>query len=330
MSEGNLDGPALFDLGVCEVSDSASDALRSLQVDPLSLFRRHQRGDWGAVPDWRARGNDSSVKDGPQYHTITSCYLLDEDVEVLVVTGMSRSRTRLQLVHEYQVREVSSTEGYAIWAQEYDKVRVNLAVQEEAAVVPIIRELGPVGSVLDVGTGTGRHALRFAAAGSRVLAIDESWEMLSVARGKAEGSGHNAVRFIQASLGSAFLPLRSQSFDLVISALVLTHIVDLAFAISECVRVARRGGTIILSAFHPAAVQRTKWRTSCSTPDGTYHLPNPPHSRAEYLEGLQCAGCAVREVHDIASSGTDYGEVTEAKIVESGPPRCLVVVGEKI
>jgi ubiquinone/menaquinone biosynthesis C-methylase UbiE len=330
MSEGNLDGPALFDLGECEVTDAARDALGALQVDPLSLFRRHQRGDWGAVPDWRARGNDRIVKGGPEYHTITSHYLLDEGVEVLIVTGMSRSRTRLQLDHEYRAREVSAIEGYAIWAQEYDKVRNNLALQEEAAVVPIIRELGPVGSVLDVGTGTGRHALRFSAAGSRVLGMDESWEMLSVARGKAESSGHSAAQFIHASVGSAFFPLQSQSFDLVISALMLTHVADLALAISECVRVARSGGTIILSDFHPSAVQTTKWRTSCSTPDGTYNLPNPPHSRAEYLEALQCTGCTVRGVHDIASDCTDYGEVTEAKIVERGPPRCLVVVGEKL
>ncbi len=127
------------------------------------------------------------------------------------------------MVHEYQEREVSTAEGCAIWAQEYDKVEVGLATYEEAAVVPIIRQLVPVGRVLDVGTGTGRHALRFAAAGSRVVGMDGSWEMLSVAQNKAENRGHKGVRFIQAAAGNAFLPLRSQSFDLVISALMLTQ-----------------------------------------------------------------------------------------------------------
>ncbi len=91
MSKSELDGPALFDLGMCEVSDAARDALRSLHDDPLALFRRHQSGDWGDVPEDQARENYRIAKDPPQNHPISSRYLLGEDVEILMVTGMSRS-----------------------------------------------------------------------------------------------------------------------------------------------------------------------------------------------------------------------------------------------
>ena len=128
MTEDLQKPPPRFQPGVCEVSDLASDALSRLGIDPQTLFNRHQSGDWGAIPEGEARGNDRLVEQGPQYHTIASRYVLDDDVEVLVVTGMSWSRTRLQLAHEYQTTEVSSAEGYAKWAQEYDQIKVYLVV----------------------------------------------------------------------------------------------------------------------------------------------------------------------------------------------------------
>ena len=43
----------------------------------------------------------------------------------------------------------------------------------------------PVRDILDVGCGTGNHALRLAAKGYRVLGIDRSLDMLEVAKYKS-------------------------------------------------------------------------------------------------------------------------------------------------
>jgi len=56
----------------------------------------------------------------------------------------------------------------------------------------------PVRDVLDLGCGTGNHALRLAAKGYRVLGIDRSLEMLEVAQSKS--SQYENVHFEQADI----------------------------------------------------------------------------------------------------------------------------------
>jgi len=164
---------SLFDLGICEVTPSAGKALKKIGIDPELLFERHQCGDWGRVEDHYIKGNDYSVQQSePINHAITSRYVLADEVEVRVVTAMSRTRTRLQLEKEYRNIAVTSAEGYAIWASEYNVTNI-LAVYEEKVVHPIINALGPLKSVVDIGTGTGRYALHFAETVSRVVGVDE-------------------------------------------------------------------------------------------------------------------------------------------------------------
>lgn len=320
----------LFELGKCEVSSSAEGALSKANIEPERLFARHSRGDWGSAEDWLARDNDRSVRDGKDYHAITSRYELGEGLDMLVVTSTDRSRTRLQLKPEYGDIQVSSSEGYAIWAKEYD-VRNHLAAAEETVANPIIARLGPVGTVLDVGTGTGRYAMRFGQQGSQVVGLDESIEMLSVARNKTKRDCLENIRWIQAVVGSGCLPFHSNSFDLLVSALCLTHVEDLGLAVSESSRVVRRGGHLVLTDFHPAAVQWANWRTAFRTPDARYTFPNAPHSRENYIDALQSSNCRVHEVYDVARDGSDYGELSREVFVKTGePPRCLVILAEKI
>ena len=67
--------------------------------------------------------------------------------------------------------------GYDRWSEIYDQEANPLVGLEE----PVVREaLGDVAglSVLDLGCGTGRHALWMAAAGASVTAIDFSEGMM--------------------------------------------------------------------------------------------------------------------------------------------------------
>jgi ubiquinone/menaquinone biosynthesis C-methylase UbiE len=104
--------------------------------------------------------------------------------------------------------------------------------------------------VLDVGAGTGRHAVRVAQRGARVTAVDFSEEMLARARQK---SGADRVRWLVHDVALP-LPFESRSFDRVLSALVLEHIPvdDLASFFRDLGRVARDDGLIVVTAMHPA------------------------------------------------------------------------------
>jgi ubiquinone/menaquinone biosynthesis C-methylase UbiE len=114
------------------------------------------------------------------------------------------------------------------------------------------RALGDVKDleVLDVGAGTGRHAVRVAQRGARVTAVDFSGEMLARARQK---TGADRVRWLVHDVALP-LPFEARSFDRVLSALVLEHIPvsDLASFFRDLGRVARDDGLIVVTAMHPA------------------------------------------------------------------------------
>jgi len=98
----------------------------------------------------------------------------------------------------------------------------------------------PVGVAVDAACGTGRHAAYLASLGHTVIGADTSPEMLAVARTKLPG-----VELHEADLHE--LPVADDSADLVVCALALTHVPDLASAFAEFVRVLRPGGHLVVS-----------------------------------------------------------------------------------
>ncbi len=68
--------------------------------------------------------------------------------------------------------------------------------------------------VLDIGCGTGQHALRLAAQGLAVTGIDLSPRLMEIARSKAEATGSKAVEF---QFGDAAAMAWAGRFDIAIS-----------------------------------------------------------------------------------------------------------------
>ena len=71
---------------------------------------------------------------------------------------------------------------------------------------------GPVHSILDLGCGTGNHALRLSERGYTVHGVDRSGEMLEIARRKAHGKGLSCT-FSQSDLREF---QTNETFDVVI------------------------------------------------------------------------------------------------------------------
>ncbi len=193
------------------------------------------------------------------------------------------------------VQEVSTQEGYARWASSYDQQINALIVLEEAHVDQLLAQLS-FSKVLDVGTGTGRHALKLARTGAHVTAVDQSAEMLAVARQAAQHE-HLTIDFQRASLEDG-LPFAAQQFDLVICALMLCHVPDLAQAVQEFARVLQPGGHLLITDFHPDSVHYG-WRTGFRQADVNYLLPNMSHTRNDYLEPLAPNGLTLLQVIDL-------------------------------
>ncbi len=153
-----------------------------------------------------------------------------------------RSATSLNDVDHLPTRD-----GYDRWAAVYDEDDNPLVAIEGPFVHCLMGEVRGL-AVLDVGCGTGRHALWLAAAGARVVALDFSDAMLQRARRKA---GTLDVDFRVHDL-AAPLPFADRSFDRVVCGLVIDHIADLTGLFGQMHRVCRPTGTVVVSVMHPA------------------------------------------------------------------------------
>jgi SAM-dependent methyltransferase len=101
--------------------------------------------------------------------------------------------------------------------------------------------------VLEVGCGIATDGARFARAGARYRAVDQSETAIELARARFETEGLDGD--FQAASATA-LPFEDGSFDLVYSHGVIHHIADTAGAVAEIKRVVRPGGVALVMLYH--------------------------------------------------------------------------------
>ena len=190
--------------------------------------------------------------------------------------------------------ELPTREGYDRWSADYDRDGNPLIAMEEPEVARLV---GPVAglTVADVGCGTGRHALRMAAAGARVTALDFSEGMLAKAREKA---GAERVRFVRHDLHQP-LPLEAGTFDRVLSCLVLDHIRTLAPLFAELRRVVRPTGRVVVSVMHPAMNLRGSQARFVDPETGArIHVESEYHVVADYVTAAVGADLALEHISE--------------------------------
>lgn len=315
-----------FTLGETSVSPAAAQALAAQGLAAESFFARHADGDWGVAEVFDQRGNAFALAHGITRFLIQSSFRLPDGELLLVMTTPDRRQTAMLLDREFEEQEVSTAEGYGHWAGYYDR-EVNPLIAIETPYVEQMLAGLSVRSALDAATGTGRHALRLARQGIQVTAIDQSPEMLAVARASAEQAG----RSIDLHAGSLeeLLPFVDEQFDLVICALALCHIQNLRGAVREFARVLRPGGAVIISDFHPHCVGQG-WRTALFGPGRAYLLTYPGHTREDYLAALEDAGLQLTQAVDATMGEAPSGSMLdEERQGGKDIPFCLVLLATK-
>lgn len=191
-------------------------------------------------------------------------------------------------------RVVSTREGYDRWAEVYDDEANPLVILEGPEVARALGEVRGL-EILDVGCGTGRHAVELAKAGARVTGVDFSSGMLEKARAKPGGE---AVRFIHQDAASA-LPFEAGSFDRVISCLVVDHVQALASFFGELRRVCRDDGFIVISVMHPAMMLKGVQARFTDPRSGQEVRPQSVANRiSDYVLGALAAGLRVVELSE--------------------------------
>lgn len=153
-----------------------------------------------------------------------------------------------------RARAAAAAEYFRVNAADWDRIRslyIGEAEIERAVVDLVLRE--EVGSLLDIGTGTGRMLEVLGPRVDTALGIDLSREMLAVARTSLDRAGLTNCALRRGDMYR--LPLPGASFDAVVIHQVLHYADRPAAAIAEAARVVAPGGRLVIVDFAPHALE---------------------------------------------------------------------------
>ena len=139
---------------------------------------------------------------------------------------------------ERQVME----KAYARWAPVYDALCGPVFLNGRRAAAQAARAVG--GRILEIGVGTGLSFDDYDAT-TEITGIDISEPMIARARERAASARYPFVKGL-AVMDAHALKFDDASFDCVVGQFVITLVEDPERVLSECARVVRPGGQIIL------------------------------------------------------------------------------------
>ena len=151
------------------------------------------------------------------------------------------------------MQETRPAKAYDLWASSYDTQPDNPILLLDGLLFKELLSTTPLEGkrVADIGCGTGRHwEALFQAAVAECTGYDASMEMLRKVREKYP----NAKTYLHS--GHSLKELEDGSCDVLVSTLVIAHIRNLSAEWREWNRVLKTGGEILLTDFHPVALQR--------------------------------------------------------------------------
>ena len=202
------------------------------------LIDRHKEGSWVFL----------ALTGGPRTNNLVA--LIDQWLDDDSRLALDADAVRLAEVRAD--RAEAAARYFAAHADVWDSIR-SLHVPESAVERAIAAALGaketgrPLGTLLDIGTGTGRMIELLGPDATQALGVDRSSEMLRVARVKLDKAGIADASLRQADMYA--LPLAECSADSIVIHQVLHYAQSPAAAIAEAARVLRPGGRLLVVDF---------------------------------------------------------------------------------
>jgi ArsR family transcriptional regulator len=148
-------------------------------------------------------------------------------------------------------RSAAAAAHLAAYEDELATVRA-LHVSErevERTMLEMIGDEGPIGRLLDIGTGTGRVLELLAPRSERSVGIDVSHDMLTLARATLGDARLESASVRQGDVRRP--PFEAASFDVAVMHQVLHLLDDPAAAIADTARLLRPGGRLLVADFAP-------------------------------------------------------------------------------
>ena len=132
--------------------------------------------------------------------------------------------------------------AYARWAPVYDRLCGPVFVEGRKAAAQAARAHG--GHILEIGVGTGLSFDDYDAT-TEITGIDMSQPMIARARARLDSGRYPFVKELTV-MDAHNLAYADASFDCVVGQFVITLVEDPERVLSECARVLKPGGQIIL------------------------------------------------------------------------------------
>jgi ubiquinone/menaquinone biosynthesis C-methylase UbiE len=150
-----------------------------------------------------------------------------------------------RLTHPHELSDPSRhviEKAYARWAPLYDAICGPIFETGRRAAAAAAREVG--GRILEVGVGTGLSFADYDKA-TEIVGIDLSEPMVAKAQARLASGQYPYVKSVLV-MDAERLAFSDATFDCVVAQFVITLVAEPERVLSECARVVRPGGEIIL------------------------------------------------------------------------------------
>lgn len=186
---------------------------------------------------------------------------------------------------------LSTRSAYDEWAEHYDDEDPTVLLDQPF----LLSMLQPFAGcrILDLGCGTGRY-LRLASHDAAVIGLDLSRGMLE--RARRQTSPTIGAGWVQASVER--IPFAPQTFDRIVSGLVLDHVHDLSAFFLGIAAALRLGGRAIVTAVHPDMQRKTGPTVRFTAAGREYRTEGTIHEKADILTAVQQAGLSIEELQE--------------------------------
>lgn len=186
---------------------------------------------------------------------------------------------------------LSTRSAYDQWAEHYDDEDPTVLLDQPFLLSMLKPFAGCL--ILDLGCGTGRY-LRLASRDAAVIGLDLSRGMLERARRQTPADA--GARWVQASV--ELMPFGPQTFDRIVSGLVLDHVHDLSACFLGIASALRPGGRAIVTGVHPDMQRKTGSTVRFTAAGREYRTEGTIHEKAGILAAVQQAGLSIEALEE--------------------------------
>ena len=187
---------------------------------------------------------------------------------------------------------MSIKKAYNSWSEIYDTNKNRTRDLDKSATRIVLGDR-QLGSVLELGCGTGKNTEWLVERASSITAIDFSEGMLRVAKEKVKSE---KVTWKQADVTLDW-DVADDSFDLITCSLILEHIEDLGFIFSQANAKLKPGGLFFISELHPFK-QYAGTKAKYETENGVEELQVYIHHVSEFTDSGKLAGYEMLELEE--------------------------------